>query len=48
LRMLLVADGVPTAGEVSAVKWVQPEEIEAMNLDPGLQRALRKIRFAAS
>jgi len=46
LRMLLVADGEPTAGEVSAVKWVQPGEFEAMKLDPGLQRALKKIRFA--
>lgn len=47
LRMLLVADGQPTAGEVTAVKWVRPDEFESMKLDPGLQRALKKIRFSA-
>lgn len=46
LRMLLVADkGEVRACDdgVSDVKWVSKTEWQAMNLDPGLQRALRKV-----
>jgi 8-oxo-dGTP pyrophosphatase MutT (NUDIX family) len=47
LRMLLVAEGQPTAAEVSAARWVRPDEFGPLNLDPGLQRALAKVRFQA-
>lgn len=46
LRMLLIADRKDArAGDdgVSEVRWVGKKEWQAMNLDPGLQRALKKI-----
>jgi len=45
LRMLLISARVPgTAGDgVSAARWFRREAALAMNLDPGLVRALRKI-----
>lgn len=45
LRYLLVADDVAAvAGDgTTAVKWVGPAEVDAIALDPGLKRALRKV-----
>jgi len=45
LRMLLLSPRVPVqAGDgVSAVRWVSRFEYSAMNLDPGLVRALKKV-----
>ena len=45
LRMLVIADyGEAKAGEgVSAARWVEREEFAAMELDPGLKRALGKV-----
>ncbi|MCO5167453.1 MAG: NUDIX hydrolase [Planctomycetes bacterium] len=46
LRYLLVAEegAEAVAGEgARAVRWVRPEEVDALDLDPGLKRALRKV-----
>lgn len=46
LRMLLIADKAEVkVGDdgVSDVKWVSKSGWQAMNLDPGLQRSLRKV-----
>lgn len=46
LRMLLISPRLPVApGDdgVAAARWVGRDEALSMNLDPGLQRALRKI-----
>jgi ADP-ribose pyrophosphatase YjhB (NUDIX family) len=45
LRYLLVAqDGEATAGDgTRAVKWVGPDELEGLGLDPALKRALKKV-----
>jgi DNA polymerase-2 len=43
LRMLLIAEGTPRAGEVVDARWVLPAEFAALKLDPGLQRALKKV-----
>ena len=49
LRVLLVTQRrAPTAGDgVSAARWVTPAELAALNLDPGILRALGKIEFRA-
>jgi 8-oxo-dGTP pyrophosphatase MutT (NUDIX family) len=46
LRMFLVAEKMPPSGGdegVSDARWVGRGEWQEMDLDPGLQRALRKI-----
>lgn len=45
LRLLLVAEpGVVTAGEgTRAARWFARDELAALDLDPGLVRALRKL-----
>ena len=46
LRMFMLSPRLPVApGDdgVAAARWVGRDEAFAMNLDPGLQRALRKI-----
>jgi 8-oxo-dGTP pyrophosphatase MutT (NUDIX family) len=43
LRMLLIAEGEPQALDVVEARWVAPAEFPALKLDPGLQRALRKV-----
>jgi 8-oxo-dGTP pyrophosphatase MutT (NUDIX family) len=45
LRMLLVAthDGARAGDGVTQARWFGRDEWTAMNLDPGLQRALRKV-----
>lgn len=44
LRMLLIATvGEVKASEVAEARWVYPSEFGALDLDPGLQRALRKV-----
>lgn len=43
LRMLLIAEpGEICVAEVSAARWVAPEEFAALKLDPGTVRALKK------
>jgi 8-oxo-dGTP pyrophosphatase MutT (NUDIX family) len=51
LRMLLIADPDQGAGAVAgdgveAARWVSPGEFAALDLDPGLLRALRKLKAA--
>ena len=45
LRMLLIAarDSAQAGDGVTLARWVGRNEWEAMDLDPGLQRALRKV-----
>lgn len=44
LRMLLIAEeGEVKAVEVAEARWVHPSEFGALDLDPGLQRALKKV-----
>lgn len=44
LRMLLIATGAGKAGDdAHDAKWVEAAEAFAMNLDPGLVRALKKV-----
>ena len=52
LRYLLVAhdtrDVVPDVAEVSQCRWVGLDELDALSLDPGLERALAKVRAIAT
>ena len=50
LRYLLVAqDEQARAGDgTRAVKWVGPDEVDALGLDPALKRALKKVWRTAS
>ncbi len=49
LRLLLEAEGEPAAGDgVSACRWVKPAEFAALDLDPGLRRALTKVPWGAA
>ena len=45
LRMLLIAahDSARAGDGVTQARWVGRGEWQAMNLDPGLQRALKKV-----
>jgi 8-oxo-dGTP pyrophosphatase MutT (NUDIX family) len=50
LRMLLIADPdtfeKAVAGDgVMAARWVSPAEFSGLDLDPGLQRALKKLKL---
>jgi 8-oxo-dGTP pyrophosphatase MutT (NUDIX family) len=48
LRLLLVAqEGEAFAGDgAEAIRWITPAEVDAMDLDPGLRRALAKVPWA--
>jgi 8-oxo-dGTP pyrophosphatase MutT (NUDIX family) len=45
LRMLLIAatDSAKAGDGVTQARWVKPAEFPALDLDPGLQRALNKV-----